>query len=261
MQSRKRVLVTGGETFLGITIASALLAEGAEVTLLVRPGREKALGVLADRVRWHSADVWDAASLRGRARGHHWVVNTVGSMTADAASGLTYHRLNVVSARHVANMCISDGVPNLMLFSTVSAPWISRSYIRVKREAEHYAERMGLQGTVVRAPLLYVRGAPRPLFYRLASALLGNPPLGWTLLRRMAPMPLDVAARGVARLVMRDEPKHIIYAGDLWRLNTREERRGLSAVLPQGAQGLEMTGDGALPFESMDDSTPFGWTP
>ena len=49
MQPRHRVLVTGGEAFLGLNIASALLAEGAEVTLLVRSGAEDRLGVLANR--------------------------------------------------------------------------------------------------------------------------------------------------------------------------------------------------------------------
>lgn len=261
MQAKKRVLVTGGEAFLGINMASALLAEGADVTLLVRPGREKALGVLADRVRWYTADVWDTASLRGRARGHDWVVNTVGSMVADPSNGLTYHRLNVVSARNVANMCISDGVDNMLLFSAARAPWIPLQYVRGKHESEDYVRRVGLNQTIVRAPLVYARGAKRPLFYRLVSALLGNPPLAWTSLGHMAPMPLDVLARGVARLVLRGPTRKIYYAGDLRRLNTYDERRGVSAVLPQVEQGLQVTTDSALPFDSMDDSTPFGWTP
>ena len=83
--SRSRVLVTGGGTFLGDYIAAALVAEGADVTLLVRPGAEDRLGGLAERVRWATADVWDAASLRGRARGHQCVVHTVGSLLGNVA--------------------------------------------------------------------------------------------------------------------------------------------------------------------------------
>lgn len=257
---KPRILVTGGETFLGINIASALLAEGADVTVLVRAGRENALGVLVDRVRWHVADVWDPASLRGRARGHAWVIHTVGSMVADPRNGLTYHRLNVVSARNVANMCISDGVANMLLFSVASAPWINRHYVRAKREAETYFARVGLNGTIVRAPLVYARGAQRPLFYRLASALIGHPPLSWLGLGRWAPLPMDVVARGVARLVLRGASRRIYYASDLRRLNTRDELRGMVNVPPQGVQGLQMTSDNALPFDSIDESAPFGWT-
>lgn len=256
---KPRILVTGGEAFLGVNVASALLAEGAEVTVLVRPGREKALGVLADRVRWYVADVWDPASLRGRARGHAWVIHTVGSMVADPRQGLTYHRLNVVSARNVANMCISDGVSNMLLFSVAAAPWINRQYVRAKREAENYLARVGLNGVIVRAPLVYVRGAQRPLFYRLASALLGHPPLAWLGFGRWAPLPLDVVARGVARMVLRGPTKRINYASDLRKLNTRDELRGEVSVPPQVAQGLQVTSESALPFDSIDDSAPFGW--
>ena len=49
MTTKARVLVTGGGTFLGDSIAAALLAEGVEVTLLVRPGAEEKLGSLAQR--------------------------------------------------------------------------------------------------------------------------------------------------------------------------------------------------------------------
>ena len=53
--TNRRVLVTGGGTFLGDNIAAALLAEGAEVVLLVRPGAEDKLGPLANRTRWWTA--------------------------------------------------------------------------------------------------------------------------------------------------------------------------------------------------------------
>lgn len=85
----RHILVTGGGTFLGDNIAAALLAEGAQVTLLVRPGAEDKLGPLAQRVRWIVADVWNPASLRGRARGHASVIHTVGSMVADRHKVLT----------------------------------------------------------------------------------------------------------------------------------------------------------------------------
>ena len=85
--AKQRVLVTGGGTFLGNYIAAALLAEGADVTLLVRTGAEERLGQLADRTRWHVADVWNPASLRGRARGQQSVIHTVGSMNSDPAQG------------------------------------------------------------------------------------------------------------------------------------------------------------------------------
>jgi len=255
---RKRVLVTGGGTFLGINIASALLAEGADVTLLIRPDTEARLGPLATRVRWFVADVWDVASLKGRARGQGTVIHTVGSMVADPARGLTYQRLNVVSARNAANMCVSDGVAHLVFISAVGAPWVSRQYVKAKREAETYVQRVGLQASVVRAPLTYVRGAKRPLFYRLVTAIGRTPPLSWMGLANLAPMPLDILARGVARIALNPPPQSRLYAAsDLRRLNSRDERRGRAAQL----QTFENPPEQAQPFAALDDETPFGWTP
>jgi uncharacterized protein YbjT (DUF2867 family) len=220
------VLITGGGTFLGNNIASALLAEGASVTLLVQTGCEDNLGLLADHVQWHTADFWDTASLRGRARGHSIVIHTVGSMIADSTQGLSFQRLNFVTARNVAAMCVSDGVPEMILMSSVSAAWIARRYIRAKREAEMYLSRVGVKGTVIRAPVAYVPGARRPMLFTILSILGQVPPFSWTRLGRIAPMRVDILARGVARIALEPQrTKHVYYAGDLRRLNRQTERK------------------------------------
>lgn len=258
----RRVLVTGGGTFLGDNIAAALLAEGAEVTLLVRPGGEERLGPMLQRVRWWRADLWDPASLRGRARGHGLVIHTVGSMTADPAMGLTLHRLNVVSARNAVTMCISDGVQQMMLISAANAPWLNRRYVRAKREAEEYLGRVGIQGTVIRAPIVYVRGYRRPVLFRLMSLLGRVPPLSWLGLNRIAPLPIDVLARGVARLALEpSRSKTIYYAPDLRKRNRRDD-------IPLSSMPILSDGDTppsgmrpVSPFDALDEDTPFGWSP
>jgi uncharacterized protein YbjT (DUF2867 family) len=253
----RRILVTGGGTFLGDNIAAALLAEGAEVTLLVRPGAEDKLGALAQQVRWAAADVWNPASLRGRARGHASVIHTVGSMIEDTTQGLNHHYLNFVSARNVANMCVSDGVPHMVLISGVAAPWSSRAYIRAKRDAETYIGRVGLQATIIRAPLTYVRGRPRPFFFQLMTLLGSIPVLSWFAFGRIAPMPVDMLARGVARITLeRKRSKIIFYASDLRRRNTRQEVRRYSQTARQAA-----TSKRPPRIEIPDDESPFGWTP
>lgn len=256
LDKTNRVLVTGGGTYLGINIASALLAEGADVTLLIREGNQARLGILETRVRWFTADVWDAASLKGRARGHGAVIHTVGSMVADPSQGLTYHRLNVISARNAANMCITDGVGHFVLMSSPYAPWVGRQYVHAKREAEAYVRRVGLKTSVIRAPLTYVRGAKRPFFYRLMTLLAHVPPLSLAL-RRIAPMRLDIVARAVARVALTQPTNgQTLYRRDLRRLNTRDERRGRVEVGQAPAPA-----DDRLPFELLDDDTPFGWMP
>lgn len=256
------MLVTGGGTLLGDAIAMALLAEGVEVTLLVRPGAEDRLGTLAQRTRWWSADVWDPASLKGRARGHTSVIHTVGSMVADPKTGLSHHQLNFVSARNVANMCVSDGAPHLVLMSSARAPWLSEKYIGAKREAETYLTRVGLRRTIIRAPLVYVRGQRRSPLYLFISLLRFVPPLNWLLFNRIAPLAVDVMARGVARITLEERPtKTIFYASDLRRRNTRAELRQTLPVARGTTPSVPQTPASRHPFELLDEDTPFGWTP
>jgi uncharacterized protein YbjT (DUF2867 family) len=255
--SKKRILVTGGGTFLGNYIAAALLAEGAEVTLLLRPGAEDKLGPLAQRTRWWLADIWNPASLRGRARQHSSVIHTVGSMSADPKQGLNHHWLNFVSARNVANMCVSDGCPHMVLLSAARAPWVNARYVQAKREAEDYLLRVGLRPTIIRAPLAYVRQQRRHPFYVLMTVLGSVPPLSWLPFGRVAPLPVDILARGVARITLDPQPqKTIYYRRDLRRrLSSAEARQLVSASeadLPQKP---------ISPMDLIGEDTPFGWTP
>jgi len=222
-----KILITGGATPLGMNIAAALLDEGAQVSLMLRPGTEIRLGALLEQVQLVYADLWDSASLRGRARGHQAIIHTVGSMQADPSQGLSFQRLNTVSARNAAGMCISDGVPHLVFLSAARAIWLSPSYIAAKREAEAYLMRAGLASSIIRAPLLYQRRTPRPLFYRLMSFIGRLPPLAWLGLAHSAPMPLDVLARAVAYVALQPAPKPVrtYYAPELRRIQRQLAQR------------------------------------
>ena len=257
--AKRRVLVTGGGTFLGNYIAAALLAEGADVTLLVRADAEDKLGPLAERTRWLVADVWNSASLRGRARGQHSVIHTVGSMNADPAQGLNHNWLNFVSARNVANMCVSDGCSHLVLMSAARAPWVSGPYLHAKREAESYIGRVGLKATIIRAPLVYVRGQRRHPFFWLMTFLGSLPPTMWFIFGRIAPLPIDILARGVARITLEPEPgKTIYYRRDLRKRNTHDEAH---RIVSQTALDAPMRESPSNPLDLLDEDTPFGWSP
>src|SRR5579863_5091910 len=113
----RRILVTGGTGFLGFHVVQALLDSDADVTVIGRPEAEERLGAIREHIRWLPGDVWNASSLRGRARGEQAVVHLVGSVKADPKRGLTFRHLNFLSARNVAQMAVSDGVPHMLLLS------------------------------------------------------------------------------------------------------------------------------------------------
>ena len=147
----------------------------------------------------------------------------------------------------------------MVLLSGVRALWVSSGYIAAKREAEEYMERVGLRATIIRAPIVYVRGTQRHPFYRLMTVFRVLPPFAWLGFRRIAPMPVDVLARGVARLTLDpNASKRIYYAPDLRRRNTgREVRQGISFKRNEMDKQLHP----ANPVELLDEEAPFGWTP
>jgi uncharacterized protein YbjT (DUF2867 family) len=259
MATSSRVLITGGGTFLGDSIALALLQDGADVTVLMRPDAEVRIPAIRQQARILTADLWNPASLRGRSRGHAIVVHTVGSMVEDRATGDTYHKLNFVSARNAANMAMSDGAGRFILISAASAPWISRGYRRSKREAERFLREIGIAHAVVRAPLVYLRGRQRPWLFSLISYLGARPPLRWSPLGQVAPIPMDVLARGVARVAAEPaEGKTIYDARDLRRMNTLDEIAGLVPLLT--ASPTEAAKSAAV-LDYIGESAEFGWLP
>lgn len=250
---RGRVLVAGATGFLGYRVVRALLDEGAEVTALVRPTAEEKLGPLRSRVRLVSGDVWNPASLRGRARGHNVVIQLVGGLKPDPRRGLTYRHLNFVSARNVIQMAVNDGVPHLILASVVGVPFASpREYVESKREAERHLQKSGLAWTIVRMPPLFAPGEARsPL--ALLTELLSHVPILGGLLLPGAAMPVDTAARGIASLALMVQTgqRQMIRPQTLRRLGRTAERRLFRAE--------------SLSFEDEDpglsEEPPFGWLP
>ncbi|MBN1964031.1 MAG: NAD(P)H-binding protein [Anaerolineae bacterium] len=255
--SRKPVFVAGANGFLGASVVYALLEAGAQVTALIPPGEEPRFTTADGRVRVVTGDAWSLASLKGRSRGHAAVLHLIGSLRQEPSRGLTYAHLNVASLRNIARMAIGDGVPHLIFLSAASAPWLSRAYLASKREAEDYLRRSGVTWTVVRAPLFYPRGRLRnPTLWLLAG--LGRVPLlGWPV-ARYAPLPVDVAARGLARLALDGDTRGQTVYGALLRRRGFMQRRqaqrqpgGDDPFLPRPAD----------PPPPLEEEPPFGWLP
>jgi uncharacterized protein YbjT (DUF2867 family) len=250
-----KVFVTGGTSFVGLRVVAALVNAGADVTVLVRPDHEEKLGALRRHVHMVSGDVWNIASLRGRSRGHGVVIHLVGSLHAQPKRGQTFHQLNLVSARNAISMAVGDGVPYFVLLSAASRPLgVSMEYLRSKREAEEYLRGSGLRWAIIRAPVLFDRAQRGGAFFDALSRI-GALPLLRVFAGRRAPLPVELAARGIAQAGLQGElpPDRVLYAGDLRRLGriTRQKKARLKP--PRSPE----PGPDPLP----DDEVPFGWQP
>lgn len=251
----KRVLVIGATGFLGYRVVRALLDEGANVTALVQPNLTDPLGPLRLRVQVLEADVWNPASLKGRARNQAVAIHLVGGLKPDPTRGLTFRHLNFVSARNTMQMAVSDGVPHYILLSVAQAPLgMSGEYLESKRDAESYLRKTGLGWTIVRAPALYIPGQPRRFPYWLLSALSRLPLIGWPF-AQSAPLAADTAARAIASLAMSADlnDDRLVMPAVLRRLGRQAERRLSHFVTHAPTFIPRPAGD--------DDEPPFGWLP
>ncbi|PJF42435.1 MAG: hypothetical protein CUN55_10045 [Phototrophicales bacterium] len=249
-----RVMVTGATGFLGYRVISNLLALGAKVTALVHPERLDLIQPLTDYVEIVSADVWNKASLKGRARNHQVIIHLVGSTRAKPFEGLTHYQLNLVPARNVINMAISDGVLFVVLLSTVVRPLeVSGEYVRNKRDAETYLQNSGVGWAIVRAPALFApQGHPLLSFASFIGRFF---PLNMSL-GRYLPLSADIAARGIAAIALNSTQyqERILYAHHLRRIAARHRTNQTLLYSPIAPSFADVSTD---PL----DETPFGWLP
>lgn len=248
----KHVFVTGPTGFVGFRVVRALLDEGASVTALVRPGSEEKLGPLQVRVNVVTGDVWNPASLKGRARGHQVAIHLIGGMHPDPKRGVTFRTLNYDSARNVMQMAVSDGVPHFMLLSAArNLPGVQSAYIDNKRDAEQYLQTTGLAWTILRPPPMYAPGVPRHPAYMAISLLRWIPVLN-LFMSGFTPLSADVVARAIARLALNADTltNRIITPNRLRSLGRAPGTRQATV-----ADAADPTSESAL------DEAPFGWLP
>ena len=204
------VAVTGGTGFVGRHVVRALLAQGARVVLLRRPGqpagRRREAGRLVAQVltaggRVVEGDLGDTGALAELVAGAGCVVHLVGIIREYPRRGQTFEAVVHQGTRRVVDAARAAGVPRLVLMSALGAePRSPLLYFRTKGLAEELARRAGFaQLFIFRPSIIY---GPGDGFVTLLATILRRTPVfplfgqGDSLLQ---PVPVEVVARAVAR--------------------------------------------------------------
>jgi hypothetical protein len=175
------VLVTGGTGFIGRYLVEALVAAGAQVTILARPHGES-LQIArrrSDQVKHRHGDLTEPGSLVGVCDGIDTVFHLAGYAHAeDGSTSLDespHWRITVEGTQVLLDHACAAGVKRLIFVSTVKAmgegsdacldetsPTKPEDHYGVaKREAERLVlaagQRCGVHTTVLRLPMVYGR--------------------------------------------------------------------------------------------------------
>lgn len=192
---RKVVLVTGGTGFIGRHLVSALLKQGAGVTVLSR----HAPSASGQGCKVITGDLTRPATLEGICRGVDIVFHLGGYAHAvdqpDGKSEKINWQVTVEGTRALLEQSIKAGVSRFLFFSSVKAMGEGvevcldettesqsvTSYGKAKQEAEKLvleAGRRGLAATVFRLPMVYGPGCKGNLPRMIQAIARGHfPPL------------------------------------------------------------------------------------
>lgn len=151
-----KILVTGGTGVIGGGLLPALLRAGHGVRLLTR-GAEEDAREWPEEVEPFAADVSDAKSLKGAAKGCEVVVHITG-IIKESPPKVTFERVNVAGAKNVLKEAESAGVRRFIFVSSLGADRGASAYHRSKLKAEGLVEKFKGEWLILRPGLVYGPG-------------------------------------------------------------------------------------------------------
>ncbi|TKY70060.1 3-dehydrosphinganine reductase [Spatholobus suberectus] len=169
----ERIVVLGGNGFVGSAICKAAVSRGIEVISLSRSGRPTYSDAWVDQVTWISGDVfyvnWDEVLVGATA-----VVSTLGGFGSDEQMKRINGEANVVAV----NAAKEYGIPKFILISVhdynLPSFLLSSGYFTGKRKAEsEVLSKYPNSGIVLRPAFIY--GKRRVDGFELPLDLVGKP--------------------------------------------------------------------------------------
>lgn len=195
-----KLLVTGGNGFIGREVCRLAVEAGHEVVGLGRRGRPAGSAAWMSRVTWAAADVLEPAAWRAHLAGCGAVVHCVGIVFERPERGVTFERMNGDAAVVAAREAEAAGVDAFVFLSaSEKPPFLRDAYITAKRRAEEAVLGRDLRGVVLRPGLVYGPGrapsVPVAMLMRLGMHVPGV--RGLVLPNR--PLPVETVARAAVR--------------------------------------------------------------
>ena len=168
-----RLLVTGGNGFIGRRVCERAVADGHDVTSVARTGppAPSHCGPWTADVKWIAADVFAPHEWRGALDGVDCVVHSIGIIDERPDTGVTFERVNGDSALVAALEAERAGAERFVYVSSaVKPPLVRDAYLTARRRAERAVTHLELDVAIPRFGPVY--GPDQPHFSTVTDRLV-----------------------------------------------------------------------------------------
>ncbi len=135
-----KLVVPGGNGFIGAEICRIAVQNGHEVAAFGRTGRPAltpARHPWTGEVDWRAADVFEPDTWRDLLNGADAVVHSIATIQENPEQGVTFDRVNAESALLVAEEALEKNVDSFVYLSVRDKPpFVSPRFLTAKRRAE-----------------------------------------------------------------------------------------------------------------------------
>ena len=166
-----KIVVLGGNGFIGSEVCRIAVNEGHEVVGLSRSGRPEELSEdWLDEVDWVQASVLEPETWREHLQGADAVIHCIGILREKPDQGITFERINGDSVEIAAWEAEQAGVERFVFISAKdNPPFLSSRYLAAKRQGETALHRMQLREIILRP--MFIDGPRRPSSLAVGSVL------------------------------------------------------------------------------------------
>ncbi len=153
-----RVALFGGTGFVGGYLTEALLEQGHEPALLVRPGSESRVRE-SQRCALVSGDIANATAVHTVLEGCEGAIYNIGILRERPSAGISFEALQYQGARRTIDAAAARGVKRFLLMSANGVRPDGTDYQRTKYAAEEHLRTTKLEFTIFRPSVIF--GDPR----------------------------------------------------------------------------------------------------